>query len=177
VRYREKCLASDIDDILSKPYTLDDCRRVLQQWLARGDAAAAVPAAPETDAVVPPTHASLASVDGATVAALRQLGGGRQGDLYVKLVDLFRTSSAQSLAELDAALAGDDLTAAAAVCHKLASAAANVGALAFAERVRELERRALAGEREAARDLRDALRGAHMPLVEALQGQRLRAAG
>jgi CheY-like chemotaxis protein/nitrogen-specific signal transduction histidine kinase/HPt (histidine-containing phosphotransfer) domain-containing protein len=177
VRYREKCLAADIDDILSKPYTLDDCRRVLQQWLARADAAAAVPAAPETDAVVPPTHASLASVDGATVAALRQLGGGRQGDLYVKLVDLFRTSSAQSLAELDAALASDDLPAAAAVCHKLASAAANVGALAFAERVRELERRALAGEREAARELRDALRGAHVPLVEALQGQRLRATG
>src|SRR6185295_18908232 len=36
-RYRAKCLAADIDDILSKPYTLDACRRVLQQWLRRTD--------------------------------------------------------------------------------------------------------------------------------------------
>jgi HPt (histidine-containing phosphotransfer) domain-containing protein len=90
-------------------------------------------------------------------------------------VDLFRGSLTQSLAELDAALAGDDLRAAAGVCHKLASAAANVGAMAFSQRVRELERQALAGEREAACDGRDALLAAHAPLLEKLQSHCLRA--
>jgi dihydrodipicolinate synthase/N-acetylneuraminate lyase len=50
-----------------------------------------------------------------------------------------------------------------------------VGALAFAHGVKELERHALAGDRERARELRDALCEAHRPLLEALRGQRLRA--
>ena len=175
VRYRDKCLAADLDDILSKPYTLDDCRRVLQQWLVRANEAPSARLACEQIVVVAPADASLASVDGSAVAALRQLGVGKQVDLYSKLVDLFCTSSTQSLVDLDAALAADDLPAAAAVCHKLAAAAANVGALAFSQRVRELERFALAGECEAARELCAALGAAYSPLVAALHGQRLRA--
>ena len=97
--------------------------------------------------------AVLDSVDASTVAALRKLGGGKHADLYPKLVELFRTSSTQSLESSTPRFEGDDLPAAAAVCHKLASAAANVGALAFAHGVKELERHALAGERERAREL------------------------
>jgi signal transduction histidine kinase/ligand-binding sensor domain-containing protein/CheY-like chemotaxis protein/HPt (histidine-containing phosphotransfer) domain-containing protein len=195
VRYREKCLAADIDDILSKPYTLDDCRRLLRRWLARdpwkspqggdpwkspqggADDTAAVPmlAAPESGSASSLAPELLAVVDANAVAALRQLGSGKQADLYSKLVELFRTSSAQSLADLKAALEQDDLKAAAAVCHKLASAAANVGAMAYAAKVRELERLSLAGERASAGELGAALCEAHLPLLDALQGQRLRA--
>jgi HPt (histidine-containing phosphotransfer) domain-containing protein len=118
------------------------------------------------------------------VAALRQLGAplrglprgaGKQADLYAKLVDLFRASSTQSLAELEQALEHDELPTAAAICHKLASAAANVGALAYAQRVRELEQQALAGERARAAELGLALLEAHLPLLDALENQRLRA--
>ena len=104
-----------------------------------------------------------------------QLGAGKQADLYSKLVGLFGSSSTQALDELKAALEADDLPTAAAVCHKLASAAANVGALAYAQRVKELERHALAGERMPARDVGEELCAAHMPLLEALQSQRVRA--
>jgi signal transduction histidine kinase/ligand-binding sensor domain-containing protein/CheY-like chemotaxis protein/HPt (histidine-containing phosphotransfer) domain-containing protein len=173
VRYRDKCLAADMDDILSKPYTLDDCRRLLELWVARAASLARTREAEAADG-----HAALvalASVDAGAIAALRELPGGKQGDLYSKLVELFCSSSTQSLAELRAALERDDLPAAAAICHKLASAAANVGALAYAEQVKELERLALAGESAAARDLCAALCSAHLPLLDALQGQRLRA--
>ena len=118
---------------------------------------------------------SLTSVDANAVAALRQLGAGKQADLYSKLVGLFGSSSTQALDELKAALEADDLPTAAAVCHKLASAAANVGALAYAQRVKELERHALAGERTPARDVGEELCAAHVPLLEALQSQRVRA--
>ena len=173
-RYRERCLAADIDDILSKPYTLDDCRRVLRQWVARAHEAQPAHAAIAPDAATL-APAALASVDANAVAALRRLNAGKQGDLYSKLVELFRTSSTQSLAQLNTAFDADDLPAVAAVCHKLASAAANVGALAFAQAVKELERHALAAEREPALELQEALCTAHLPLLEALQGQRLRA--
>ena len=174
--YREKCLAADIDDILSKPYTLDDCARLLRRWLARGgDAPGArvqAAAAPAVDAVEP---ALLASVDASAVSALRQLRGGKHADLYSKLVELFRSSSTQSLAELHATLERDDLAGAAAVAHRLASAAANVGALAFAQRVKELERHSLNAQRGRARELCRELHAAHVPLLETLQSQHLRA--
>ncbi|HZF28274.1 MAG TPA: ATP-binding protein, partial [Gammaproteobacteria bacterium] len=174
--YREKCLAADIDDILSKPYTLDDCARALRRWLVgaqRAPGAGAPVGAPAADAA--PSPAALASVDAGAVAALRALRAGGHPDLYSKLVELFSSSSTRSLAELGAALECDDLPAAAAVCHKLASAAANVGALAYGQRVRELERQCLAAERVRALESSRALQAAHAPLLETLQGQRLRA--
>ena len=174
--YREKCLAADIDDILSKPYTLDDCARLLRRWLVRsGDAPVARvqdAAAPAIEAIEP---AMLASVDASAVSALRQLRGGKHADLYSKLVELFRSSSTQSLAELHTALERDDLAAAAAVAHRLASAAANVGALVFAQRVKELERHSLNAQRGRARELCRELQAAHTRLLETLQSQHLRA--
>ncbi|HEX5047604.1 MAG TPA: two-component regulator propeller domain-containing protein [Gammaproteobacteria bacterium] len=176
--YRDKCLAADIDDILSKPYTLEDCTRLLRRWLVNAERAPiGSDRAGHAAAVAATDPATLASVDASTVAALRELRRGGHTDLYARLVELFRTSSTQSLAALTEALALDDLTAAAAVCHKLASAAANVGALAFGQQARELERHCLASERASARESCQALQAAHAPLLETLQGQRLRATG
>ncbi|RPI61663.1 MAG: sensor histidine kinase [Lysobacterales bacterium] len=175
VHYRDKCLAADIDDILSKPYTLEDCRRLLRRWVVRPDEAKAAASRGRAGSAVAISAQPLASVDTNAVAALQQLGAGKQADLYSKLVGLFSASSTQALGELKAALEGDDLPAAAAVCHKLASAAANVGALAYAQRVKELERCVVAGEQAPARAVCEELCAAHVPLLEALQSRRLRA--
>jgi signal transduction histidine kinase/ligand-binding sensor domain-containing protein/CheY-like chemotaxis protein/HPt (histidine-containing phosphotransfer) domain-containing protein len=185
-RYREKCLAADIDGILSKPYTLDDCMRLLRRWLTP-DGETAVAHAGDTRPVRARHPAdstarediddlrTLACVDPDAVAALRQLHSGRQAALYSKLVELFRSSSTQSLSDLRAALDRGDLAAAAAVCHKLASAAANVGALAYAQQAKELERHALAGENARARAACVVLHAAHGPLLETLQSHSLQA--
>jgi signal transduction histidine kinase/ligand-binding sensor domain-containing protein/CheY-like chemotaxis protein/HPt (histidine-containing phosphotransfer) domain-containing protein len=174
-RYREKCVAADMDDILSKPYTLDDCRRLLERWVARRAEAVGAENASPRNAQPAPDVAALASVDGNAVAALRRLGTAKHADLYSKLVELFRTSSTQCLAELRAALESDDLGAAAAACHKLASAAANVGALAYAEKTREVEQQCRAGEAAQVREGSDALFAAHTSLLATLQTQGLRA--
>ena len=92
-----------------------------------------------------PVCYALSSVDATSVASLRNLRAGKHADLYSKLVDLFRVGSTKSLAELRSALAMGDLKAAAGVCHKLASSAANVGALAFAKEVRLLGQMCNAG--------------------------------
>lgn len=171
-QYREKCLAADMDDILSKPYTLDDCGKLLRQWLLCTDAT--TPAAKSaTDGTDAPS--TLASIDASAVSALHRLRAGATTDLYSRLVDLFRSSSAQSLAELYAALERDDLATAAAVCHKMAAAAGNVGALEYARLIRRLEQHCLAGDRERATELCGELQAAHAPLLETLHEQRLRA--
>jgi HPt (histidine-containing phosphotransfer) domain-containing protein len=117
---------------------------------------------------------ALSSVDATAVAALRNLRPGTQAGLYSKLVDLFRVSSSKSLAELHAALAGGDLKTAGAICHKLTSSAANVGALIFAKDVRLLGQMCAAQDAAAARQLHADLEAAHPALLEELMRLQLR---
>src|SRR6185369_11599230 len=98
--YRDKCLAADMDDILTKPYTFEDCARLLHRWLARGADAPVGPVRTSDSPAEKLDPALLATVDAGAVSALRQMRGGKHTDLYSKLVELFRVSSTQSLAEL-----------------------------------------------------------------------------
>ena len=90
--------AADMDDILSKPYTLEDCTRLLRRWLARATRPRRLRRSARADPAVGSRSRALASVDANAVAALRKLRAGKQADLYSKLVELFRSSSTESLA-------------------------------------------------------------------------------
>jgi signal transduction histidine kinase/ligand-binding sensor domain-containing protein/CheY-like chemotaxis protein/HPt (histidine-containing phosphotransfer) domain-containing protein len=169
--YREACLGAGMDEMLSKPYTLEECARAVRRFSAR--TAPHKGSASQTGST--PRAEPLTSVDPSAVAGLRRLRGDGHGDLYSKLVELFEASSTESLAQLARALGSSDLTAAAAVCHKLASSAANVGAGAFARHVRQLERLCKAGETSAARELNQRLAAAHPALIAELSAMRLRA--
>jgi len=163
--YRDACLTAGMDDMLTKPYTLQECAQVVRRFSVRGAVAPSASAPSEP----------LASVDSAAVATLRRLRSDGPGDLYSKLVELFQAGSTQALAQLAATLAAADLIVAAAICHKFGSSAANVGATAFARDVRELERLCAAGEVQRARELYERLAAAHPALIEELSAQRLRA--
>jgi HPt (histidine-containing phosphotransfer) domain-containing protein len=167
-----------MDDILSKPYALDDCTRLLKRWLPRADAVPVTPASkPSAAASQTPARvvgSPLDSIDANAVAALRSIRDGKQTGFYGRLVELFRSGSAESLAGLRTALEAGDLATAASVCHKLASSAANVGALAYAKQVRQLEQLCIAGDNGKARHMSVTLQAAHAPLVAALQNLCLR---
>lgn len=171
--YRDKCLRADMDDILTKPYTLDECARLLRKWLVvpEPEVAAQVIKLP----IAPVKHDALASVDAAAVASMRKLRARGHTDLYSKLVELFRTGSAESLAQLNEAMAANDLTVAAGVCHKLASSASNVGALVYGKELRRLEHLCIAGEQQQAAELHEVIQAAHAPLMDALLGFTLKA--
>jgi CheY-like chemotaxis protein/HPt (histidine-containing phosphotransfer) domain-containing protein len=178
INYRDKCLEAGMDDILSKPYALEECTRLLRRWLARSEKAPAPRAtttSPSSTSADTSAATALSTIDAAAVSALRKLRGDKQSDLYSKLVGLFHSGSAEALGQLRAAFAASDLKAAAAICHKLSSSAANVGALAYAQKVRQLERLCLAGERTQALELHDTLQAAHASLIDALLGMSLRA--
>ena len=156
--YRAACLKAGMDDMLSKPYTLEACAQLLRRWLR------APTPAPE-----------LSAVDAKAVASLRNLGGGASLDLYSRLVPLFQSGSAESMAALERALAQGELPAAAAVCHKLKASAANVGALAFSGEVAVLEKACIAGSLEAAERSHAQVRGAYPALLCELASLTLRA--
>ncbi|HEV2267897.1 MAG TPA: two-component regulator propeller domain-containing protein [Steroidobacteraceae bacterium] len=181
---RERCEAAGIDDVLSKPYTPEDCEKLLRHWIPRdreprpaaqpGRAGPADRAASaesrvrpsdgqDLQAVVPADD--LAQVDQATVLRLRGSGAAGRPGLYARLVALFRASSTGALGELQAAIRAGELAAARATCHKLKSSAANVGALAFSEEVRRLEQLCAGGDAAAAWSACERLRSAHPALI------------
>jgi signal transduction histidine kinase/ligand-binding sensor domain-containing protein/CheY-like chemotaxis protein/HPt (histidine-containing phosphotransfer) domain-containing protein len=160
--YRESCLTAGMDELLHKPYTLEELAQLLRRWIGGHIDRTAAESLPL------PSCDALSSVDSAAVTTLRNLRAGKHADLYSKLVDLFRVGSTKSLAELRGALAAADLKTAASVCHKLASSAANVGALIFARDVRVLGQMCGAGDLAAAQELHDRLAMAHPALLEEL---------
>ena len=167
--YREACLAAGMDDLMTKPFTLEECGRQLRRWI-HGDLAEQ-PTEPAASS--PSKEVAIASVDPAAVATLRNLRAGQHAGLYSKLVDLFQVGSIRSMAELRNGLAAGDFTAADAVCHKLAASAANVGALAFAQEVRALGQMCRAGDAGGAHTLCDSLEAAHPLLLQELMRLRL----
>jgi signal transduction histidine kinase/ligand-binding sensor domain-containing protein/CheY-like chemotaxis protein len=153
-------LSAGMDDLMSKPYTLDQCGALLRRWIG-----GTMPAVPSSSNARP---LDATEVDPGTVLGLRSLHSGAPTDLYSKLVVLFRPASTRSMEQLETALAANDYAAAGAVCHKLASSAANVGALAFARYVRQLEKSCEQREADRAVRLFDLIRAAHPALLEEL---------
>jgi len=179
--YREKCLKAGMDDMLSKPCTLEECARVLSRWLPKLEAGENTAPrvlgteAPEKMAPqdsVPARAGDL--VDAAAVARLGNLRGSGQSNLFARLVDLFQAGSAEAMEQLRAAFETCDLTKGAAVCHKLASSAANVGAISFANDIRHLEHLCAAGEAAAARPLFEKVWTVYPALIEELSSLRLK---
>jgi HPt (histidine-containing phosphotransfer) domain-containing protein len=168
--YREACLTAGLDDLLSKPYTLAACAALLQRWLGRSAAISATTATPSTAADAPLSH-----VDPTIVAGLRSMASSGPGDLYSRLVDLFRSNSPAELTRLSGTLTAGDTFAAAKICHKIKSSAANVGALAFANAIGELESLCAGGKAQEARRQYEALAIAHPQLLDTLQGLQMRA--
>jgi two-component system, sensor histidine kinase and response regulator len=164
--YRDACLTAGMDDILSKPYTFDECARLIARFL---------PPVSQPAAVLPQDISSLSVVDMATVSGLRTLRGAGSGDLYGRLVELFHASSGASIQQLQSALSTGNPVAAAAVCHKFAAAAANVGAMAYAREIRRIEKLCAYSDLKAAALAAGQLAQVHPALCAELDALKLRA--
>ncbi len=73
--YRERVLKAGMDDILSKPYSLDDCRAMLMRWIG-GNAVAAdeVDAAPRAEMPVDSRAPSASAADDTAALACIDAG-------------------------------------------------------------------------------------------------------
>ena len=145
---RDRCLAAGIDDVLSKPYSVSQCAALIKGLTKR---------------------TAAARIDVGIIAALRSLARDNQPSIATSLVAIFTRSSTVALQEIADALARNRLADASATCHKIKSAAANVGALEFAALLQELESLCDAGDVAAAKILFERLRTAHPELLESLQ--------
>jgi len=167
--YRDSCVKAGMDDILGKPYTVEQCAALLARWVKQKSEPSPLAGADHSPAN------TGSSVDTATVMSLREIPGSGRVDLYARIVAIFRQSSLEALAQIGAALAAEDLATARAISHKIKSGAANVGALEFSKLLGELEQACRVGDGARAQALYVSLTAAHPQLVAELADSTLRA--
>lgn len=83
-------------------------------------------------------HADI-QLDPAAIAALRALQMPGRPSIVLRVFDLFETSTASLLSELERGLASGDLALVTRAAHTLKSSSANIGATALAARAKAIE--------------------------------------
>jgi signal transduction histidine kinase/CheY-like chemotaxis protein/HPt (histidine-containing phosphotransfer) domain-containing protein len=156
---RERCLASGMDDYLSKPLDRVALVQMLHRWLPQTDAqdASAVSAAPPP--IVPPPRVEvpapvrspapiavpdssrMTALDAVVISDLLDTMGGEFGDL----VRVYLEDAPQRLRELQAAAEIADAAAQVGPAHTLKSSSANIGAMALSDLAKGIEHAARAG--------------------------------
>jgi CheY-like chemotaxis protein/HPt (histidine-containing phosphotransfer) domain-containing protein len=144
---REKCLASGMDDYLTKPLQPAALKKQLEKWLA------AQPAPPVAE--VP--HAEPGQAGRQEAAAfdeedlLERMMGNQE--LASRVVSSFLSDAPRQLAALADALTRSDAAAARLAAHSLKGSAANVGGVQVSATAKRAELLGKAGDLDAVRDL------------------------
>ena len=123
---REKCMASGMDDFLSKPIRPPVLRDMLARWLTPASSAPAHAEAPQSDDELESIQELL-------------------GDNFSELAALFQNDSAKRHSELHDAASRRDAAEASRIAHALSGSTAAVGAHALAALCKKLEMQATTG--------------------------------
>ena len=144
---REKCIASGMDDYMSKPLNRSLLEQMLQKWLPPGAtsrtmAAAPAPIARPVAVVAPaPTHADSTPINTQIVNDLIDMMGAEFADL----VRVYLEDSPRALSILERSAAANDLDGLIAPAHSLKSTSANLGALMLSDMAKRIEHGARSG--------------------------------
>ncbi len=136
---REECLASGMDDYISKPVTPEAVGDALRHWVGDEDAQ------PDPPAVMDGSVPAGGAVDESRLGVLRGMGP-PDGSLLGRLVDAFLSEAPSSMAVLHDAIEQEDAPALQKGAHRLRGSAANLGATGMAALCGDLE--ALGGDHD-----------------------------
>jgi signal transduction histidine kinase/CheY-like chemotaxis protein/ligand-binding sensor domain-containing protein/HPt (histidine-containing phosphotransfer) domain-containing protein len=137
--YRERCLAMDMNDYVTKPIDPDTLYTVLATWVTPDQSRAAEPA----PSPPPPAHRSIAAVaprPGIDVRAAMERLGGHEA-LLAQLLRMFADDFASTLQQIQDAIHSGEVLQAADLVHKIRGAAGNLSANELFETSTALELR------------------------------------
>ena len=152
---RERCLASGMQDYLSKPISVERLHGALQKWL---------PIEAEKTAANEP-----GSIDATSLDSIRNLKGVGGDNMVKRVVDLYVSNSAMLVEDLKLALHNLDSEAVRQSAHALKSSSQNVGALGLATLSQELEEMGRTGRFERPQDYLTELEELYPKTVTALK--------
>ena len=145
---REACLASGMDDFLSKPFTQQALATMLRRWTPTALAAAAPVS--ESESVVESKPVVVAVLDPAALEAIRVLQTPYKPDFLAQIIGVYLNNAQQLVGAIETAYIADQREILLRSAHTLKSSSANIGALDFAARCREIETATRAGQPEQA---------------------------
>jgi signal transduction histidine kinase/CheY-like chemotaxis protein len=196
---RERCLASGMDDYISKPFREQDLEEILDSWLlgaaqgSRGSSPAQAPASAPGSGELSPSLAKGAPgaattsqpgakepaastpptansvLDPVTLEGLRKLGKSTGEDILSKVAELFLEETPSRLKTLQDAAAQSDLKTVQHMAHSLKGSAGIIGASAFLKLCGELELVARGGSQQAVLQRIQPLKESYSRVVAALR--------
>ncbi|HMW84428.1 MAG TPA: response regulator [Nitrospira sp.] len=154
---RERCLAAGMDDYLTKPFTLDALKELLQRWLPEhvpsdstsdsqpAEVSNGVPPQQAVSSHAQPLAAESEHVDAHAWEAIRARQRPGQPDFLHKALSLYLPYADKQIARLENAIADQDARAIATIAHTMKSSSGKLGAQRLALLYTELESASRAG--------------------------------
>jgi two-component system, sensor histidine kinase and response regulator len=166
---RLTCLASGIDDYLSKPFTREQLSRLISRHLPSGTQPRS---ATEREAAAKQCALDAISRDKmkAALEMIRTLPGNRGMEILQRVVEFYLNSTPDLLQSLREAESGKDAMKLKAAAHRIKSSSANLGATKLADVCQELEMLGRTGSTEGALPLLAQVEEEYKLVREALQG-------
>jgi signal transduction histidine kinase/CheY-like chemotaxis protein/HPt (histidine-containing phosphotransfer) domain-containing protein len=139
---RDRCVEAGMDDYIAKPLDIGQLTEILRRWLRVGEGAGASSPGAAVAAGAPADASSV--LDQKVLHDLREVVEDELGAILRGFID----HAPVLQADLDAGLAGGDVTALVRPAHSLKSSSANVGAMRLSELARTVEHAARQGDME-----------------------------
>ncbi|GLI33694.1 response regulator [Desulforhabdus amnigena] len=162
---KDHCLSAGMDDYLSKPFTMQQLRGVMEKWLPRpvsedSSPEKAAPLGDVSSSDAPPVDAESLSglLNQRMLDNIRALEQGGTPGILKKIIDVYLSSTPAQLDLLEEAASRESAAEIRNIAHSLKSSSANLGATALAEKCKELEAMARNGEVEGAVPLVDIIK-------------------
>ncbi len=139
---REKCLASGMDDYLSKPVRPEDVRAVIERWAEKAALDTVTPAndsAPHTASIMAQTDTPMNDVPPIDMERLNEFTEGDPANL-TELITLYVQQTTKQIEQLGDAIKAGDAPAVRSIAHSCAGASATCGMKRIVPILKELER-------------------------------------
>ncbi|HEB55002.1 MAG TPA: response regulator [Gammaproteobacteria bacterium] len=142
---REKCIASGMDDFLSKPFSMSDLTSMLRKWLESDDTESSVLNRHLSENLAYTGDLNDIEIDWGildfdTINKLYQKQQKDNSNLLKNVINIYLDQSTDLLAGLTEAISRGDPEATRKVAHTLKSSSENVGATELAELFRAIEK-------------------------------------
>ena len=154
---REECLNAGMDDHLSKPFSMQTLKDMLERWMPHAAAA--------------PSSGGFDALDGQVLHQLGKVTTNGRPELLSRVIGLYLTESPKLIQRLRRAAGAYDAAELARAAHSLKSSSANVGAAALSRYCENMESSARRGDVDAARALLSQIEYEHGCVQSALAVQ------